>query len=82
MPRNWAFVAAKRLVKKGVKFVVKKSGHFQASFPEKKERETTNFRQKFPALSMVTSTRGFRRKFHGSTSASLARTTDVSEAHH
>ena len=45
---NWAFAAAKRLVKSGVKFVVKNSGHFQASFPE--ERGATKSHQKFHGI--------------------------------
>ena len=57
-------------MKNGVKSVVEISGHFRASFPE--EEEAQNFTRNFTAVSMATSIRGFWRKFHGSTSASLA----------
>ena len=45
---NWAFAAAKRLVKNGVKLVVKNSGRFRTSFPE--ERGTSKFHQKFHGI--------------------------------
>ena len=45
---NWAFAAAKRLVKNGVKFIVKNFRHFRASFPE--ERGAAKFHQKFHVI--------------------------------
>ena len=42
---DWAFAAAKRLVKSGMKFVMKISRYFRASLPE--ERGTQKFHQKF-----------------------------------
>ena len=54
-PMKLAFSAAKRLVKIGVKCVVKDSGHFRALFP--KERATVNFTRNFTTFSMATSTR-------------------------
>ena len=45
-------------------------GTFELRFLRKEERQ--NFTRNLTAFSMVTSTRGFRRIFHGSTSASLA----------
>ena len=53
------------------KFVVKIPGHFRASFPEEEEHQ--NFTRNFTAFFMAVCTSGFRRKFHGSTSASLAK---------
>ena len=47
-----------------MKFVVKNSGRFRASFPE--ERGAANFTRNFTAFSMATSTHCFRSKFHGS----------------
>ena len=44
-PGNWAFVAAKRLVKNGMKFVVKILGTFELRFVWKEEQQnvTRNF---------------------------------------
>ena len=70
MPRNWAFASAKCLAKDGVKFVVKILGTFELRFLRKEEQQ--NFTRNITALLMATSTRGFRRKVHGSTSARLA----------
>ena len=47
-PWNWAFAAAKRLVKNGVKFVVKSSRQFRASFPD--ERGAAKFHQIFHGI--------------------------------
>ena len=74
MPWNWAFAAARRLVKSGVKFVVRKIlGTFELRFLRKEEQQ--NFTRNFTAFSMATSTQGFRRKYHGSTSARPAEMT-------
>ena len=47
-PWNRAFAAVKRLVRNGVKLVVKTSGHFRASFVE--EQGAAKFHQKFHGI--------------------------------
>ena len=66
MPWIWAFAGGKRLMKDGVTFVVKISGHFRTSFAGKETQQS--FTRNFTTFSLETSTRSFRRKLHSSTS--------------
>ena len=50
---------------------------YELRFLRKEEQQ--NFTRNFTAFSMATSTRGFRTKFHGSTSASLAEMKSIAQ---